>query len=187
MSAIAISDIPRTSSPAQQVPHQPSSSTYWLIARPYYTGIEPLTLTIGTHEGEEEVLPVFGYHEEAEMFLHLGSAQGEAGVARMDDAGWGVRQCERGELLSLLRGLCAGIKEVALDPLPQMIREMTVGRVSVLRERFIRLIMLGSDTSVRNPPVLYDPDRGQPPREGEWRRRDSEEWIARQQPPRPSA
>jgi len=99
----------------------------------------------------------------------------------MDDAGWRVRQSEGGELISLLRGRCAGIKMVALDPLPQMIREMTVGLVSVFKERFIRGIMMGSNTSLRRPPVLYDPDLGQPPHEGEWRRRDSEGWIARRQ------
>jgi hypothetical protein len=182
MTAIEISDKPRISSTAQQGPHRPASSTYWLIARPYYSGMEPLTLTRSTREGEFEVLPVFSYHEEAEMFLHLGGALGVAGADHKDHAGWHVRQSEGGELISLLRGRCAGIKEVALDPLPQMIKDMTVELVSVLRERFIRRIMMGGDTSaVSRPPVLYDPDRGEPPREGEWRRRDSQGWIARQQ------
>ena len=35
---------------------------------------------------------------------------------------------------------CADVKEVALDPLPEMVTERTVGLVSLLRERFIQVI-----------------------------------------------
>ena len=75
----------------------------------------------------EAMLPVFSHEEEAEMFLRAG------------DVGDGceVKQSGAEELVSLLHGPCAGVKEVALDPLPEMVVERTVGLVSLLRERFI--------------------------------------------------
>lgn len=79
----------------------------------------------------EERLPVFSYEEEAEMFLRL------EGVGE----GWRVRETRAGELVSLLCGPCAGVKEVALDPLPGMVAERTVELVSLDRRCFIELIM----------------------------------------------
>jgi hypothetical protein len=111
------------------------------------------------------MVPIFSYHEEAEMFLHLGSVQGVTGIDHMKYSGWCVRQSEGGELISLLEVRCAGIEIIALDPLPQMMSEMTAGPVSVLKERFIRRLATDS-TSARRPPVLYDPDRGRSPGEG---------------------
>jgi hypothetical protein len=72
-------------------------------------------------------LPVFSFEEEAEMFL---------GFRDVDDD-WRVRESGAGELVSVLYGPCAGVKEVALDPLPEMVVERTIGLVSLVRERFI--------------------------------------------------
>jgi hypothetical protein len=96
---------------------------YWLIAKSENSRVEVLTLD---RDGEE-MLPVFSYEEEGEMFLRL----------RGVDDGWRIRESRIGELISLLYGPCAGVKEVALDPLPEMVAERTVGLVSLDRERFI--------------------------------------------------
>ena len=81
--------------------------------------------------GGEEALPVFSHEEEAEMFLYLGGL-GE---------GWRARESAAGEVTSILCGLCAGVKKVALDPLPKMLDEKTVGLVSLERERFLNLVL----------------------------------------------
>jgi hypothetical protein len=80
----------------------------------------------------KEMLPVFSREEEAEMFLRLLRKVGED---------WRVRESRAGELVSVLYGSsCADVKEVALDPLPEMMAERTIGLVSLLRERFIQVI-----------------------------------------------
>ena len=69
-------------------------STYWLIAKNENGRVEVLTVDLG--EGEQ-ALPVFGYEEEAEMFLCLGGA----------GDGWRARESTPGELVSVLDGPCA--------------------------------------------------------------------------------
>jgi hypothetical protein len=97
--------------------------TYWLI-----TNGQRAVLTLD-YDGEE-MLPVFSHREEAEMFLRLGSL------------GYDWRATESGarELMSSLCGPCAGVREVALDPLPEMVADRSVGLVSLCRERFLRRI-----------------------------------------------
>lgn len=90
--------------------------------------------------GDEEVLPVFSYEEEAEMFLLLGDD--------VDD-GWRVRETGAEELISVLYGPCAGAKKVALDPLPEMMTRRTVGLVSLDRDRFIERIVARTSRSTR--------------------------------------
>ena len=46
-----------------------------------------------------------------------------------------------GELISVLYGSCGSVKRVALDPLPEMLLERTVGLVSLSRERFVDLVL----------------------------------------------
>jgi len=99
---------------------------YWLIARIENGRMEVLTLD---HAGDE-MLPVFSHEEEAEMFLRFGG---------LSDDCW-ISESDVGELISVLYGYCAGVKEVALDPLPTMVDERTVGLVSLPRERFIESI-----------------------------------------------
>jgi hypothetical protein len=92
-----------------------------LIARIEHGRIEVLTLD------SKKTLPVFSSEDEAEMFLRL------EGVAD----GWQVSESRGGELVSMLYGLCAGVRKVALDPLPEMVADRTVGLVSLDRKRFI--------------------------------------------------
>lgn len=90
---------------------------------------------------EGEVLPVFSFKEEAEMFLRLGLPEKE---------GWLVRESTCGELTSVLYAPCRDIGHVALDPLPETVGEGTVGLVSLGRERFISAL-LASDLT---PPAV---------------------------------
>ena len=118
---------------------------YWLIVSNEHGRIEVLTLDC------KQKLPVFSYAEEAEMFLLL------EGVGE----GWQVTESRGGELVSMLYGPCTGVKQVALDPLPEMVAERTVGLVSLDRERCIRGIMAGRR--------FCEPDRRSSPREVERR------------------
>jgi len=83
--------------------------------------------------GGEEALVVFGYEEEAELFLWLEVA----------NQGWRTRESSAGELISVLYGLCNGVEKVVLDPLPRLLAEKTVGLVSMERERFVDFITTG--------------------------------------------
>lgn len=109
-----------------------ADKAYWLIAKNETGQIEVLTID---RKGEEagEALPVFSHREEAEMFLWLGGV----------DDGWHARESAAGELISILYGLCSGVKKVVLDPLPQMLEEKTVGLVSLSRKRFIDRVLSG--------------------------------------------
>ncbi|MDP8972134.1 MAG: hypothetical protein M3N45_02935 [Actinomycetota bacterium] len=107
---------------------QPGSA-YWLIAKSDNRRLEVLTGGLGAGE---EALPVFSYEQEAEMFLGLW----EAGFD-----GWRVRESTAGELISVLYGPCASVERVAVDPLPEMVLERTVGLVSLSRERFVDLVL----------------------------------------------
>ena len=91
----------------------------WLIAKQRCNGLE--VFTIGT-----DVLPVFSFEEEAQMFLGLGHA--------ID--GWQVRETTYGELISVLYGPCRRVEYVALDPVPDL-----VALVSLSRKRFISVLL----------------------------------------------
>lgn len=103
-------------------------STYWLIAKNENGRVEVLTVDLG--EGEH-ALPVFGYEEDAEMFLCLGSA----------DDGWRLSESTPGELVSVRDGPCARVGRAVLDPLPQMVTDETVRLVSLDRERLLGLLL----------------------------------------------
>ena len=104
-------------------------STYWLIARNENSRLEVLATGLAD---TEEAMPVFSHEEEAELFLGLW----EVGVG-----GWQARESSAGELVSLLCGPCASVERVALDPLPEMLVERTVGLVSLSRKRFVDLVL----------------------------------------------
>jgi hypothetical protein len=119
---------------------------YWLIVKNEHGRIEVLTL-----DGKK-TLAVFSSENEAEMFLRL-----EGGAD-----GWQVSESRGGELVSMLYGLCAGVKDVALDPLPEMVADdRTVGLVSLDRKRFIRRLLARKG--------FCEPDRGSSPLEVERR------------------
>ena len=110
---------------ARRTAERPSGPAYWMITKNAFGRIEVLTLDC------RQTLPVFSHEEEAEKFLRFGG---------MDD-GWRVSESGIGELVSVLYGPCAGVEEVALDPLPEMVAERIVGLVSQARECFIERIL----------------------------------------------
>jgi hypothetical protein len=99
---------------------------FWLIVRQRTREME--VLTIGSYK---EVLPVFSFNEEAEMFLRFG----------VSGTSWRIRESTCGELTSVLYTSCRDIEHVALDPLPEMVAEGMVGFVSLSREAFIGVIL----------------------------------------------
>ena len=102
---------------------RPPGAAYWLITKTANGRVEVLTLDCGTGE----TLPIFGHPEEAEMFLRLGQAGDE----------WRVTESRAGGLISVLYGPCGCVKEVALDPLPEMVAHRTIGLVTVSSDRFM--------------------------------------------------
>jgi hypothetical protein len=132
---------PRESEPSpakravEQASRQPPGSVYWLIAKNENGRLEVLAVDLAAGE---EMLPVFSHVEEAEMFLRLWEVASD---------GWQVRESTVGELVSVLYGPCAGVRRVALDPLPGMVGQRTVGLVSLGRERFLGLL-LGRERSL---------------------------------------
>lgn len=134
---------------AERTPCLPTGpGSYWLIAKGQNNRLEVLTLCC---DGKGEMLPVFSFEEEAEIFLE------PRGVAD----GWQVRESSARELVSVLCGPCAGVKEVALDPSLEMVAERSVGLVSLLRERFMNLVI----ARIGVPRSLWEPEeRGRPDR-----------------------
>ena len=85
------------------------TTVYWLIENPEAGRTEKLTVRV---DPGREALPVFSFPEEAEMFLKLGG---------LEERGWRVVESTAGELVSRLAEYRrAGIRLVALDPLPEM-------------------------------------------------------------------
>lgn len=75
----------------------------------------------------EELLPVFSFKEEAEMFLSLDALEER----------WRLRQTATEELVSVLLGPCSEIDSVALDPMPVRTSRGMLRLVSLSRERFL--------------------------------------------------
>jgi hypothetical protein len=115
---------------AERAPIRRPFPTYWLIAKNENGRVEVLADALAG--SEEEALLVFSHEEEADLFLSLS----EAG-----DDGWWARESTAGELISVLYGPCAGAKGVALDPLPEMVAQRTLGLVSLSRECFMDLVL----------------------------------------------
>jgi hypothetical protein len=103
---------------------------WWLIAKTENGRVE--FLTTAREEDGGETLPVFGYEEEAEMFLHLGG---------YGDDGWSARESSIGEIVSVLCGPCSGAEGVSLDPLPGMVGDGTLCLVRMRREIFLGRIL----------------------------------------------
>jgi hypothetical protein len=77
----------------------------------------------------EEVLPVFSFEDEANMFLRLGGQGND----------WRARETTGGELVSVLCGPCASVDRVVLDPIPlpgQLARGLNA-LLSTEREAFV--------------------------------------------------
>ncbi len=101
---------------------------YWLIVKNESSWVDVLTTNL---TGDEETLPVFSFEEEARMFLKHRALRNR----------WRVRETTAGELISVLYGPCAFVKQVALDPLPEMDIEVLVHLVSMRREDFVEFLM----------------------------------------------
>jgi hypothetical protein len=97
------------------------------------------SLSLPENVFQDKTLPAFGCEEEAQAFLELGGIGEVAGVG---DGGWMMRESGVDELLWLLCGPEGeAVKDVALDPSPEMVIEGMVGLVSMLRERFIERLI----------------------------------------------
>ena len=106
-----------------------SHSAWWLLTRYKDSQTEALTLTYGG----SEVLPVFSFREEAEMYLLMEMLGGD----------WQIRETGTGELVSVLHGLCASVGSVALDPLPSTLADEVTELVGLDRERFVSRVVRG--------------------------------------------
>lgn len=80
--------------------------SYWLLTRLAAGQLD--VLKVGS-PGGEEVLPVFSFDDEAQMFVRLAALEGA----------WGARETSTGEMISVLYGPCGGVTRVALDPIPE--------------------------------------------------------------------
>ncbi|QIN77367.1 hypothetical protein GBA65_01290 [Rubrobacter marinus] len=85
---------------------------YWTLVREGFCHAEACTVDA---DGLGEALVVFGFEEEAELFLGLEELGPD----------WQVRETTAGELVSLLYGPYANISRVVIDPLPRRIAEGT--------------------------------------------------------------
>jgi hypothetical protein len=99
---------------------------HWLIAKYDHSKMNALTIRLS---GDREALAIFGFEEEAEMFLHF------RGAALED--GWSVRQTSVGELVSVLYGPCANAKKVVVDPVPEVGKRELVRIPSMHRNDFL--------------------------------------------------
>jgi hypothetical protein len=89
-------------------------------------------------DGDGGSLPVFSFEEEAKAFL---------GLSENDQEGrrWRARETTAGELVSVLLAPCAGVRQVALDPLPLALGmgRLMASSCSVARERFVEELLGG--------------------------------------------
>lgn len=101
--------------------------TYWLVEE--RGRVRPEVVVSRLADGRR-VLPVFGFEEEAGIFVRL--------AAREDRS---VRQTGTDELVSLFRGPFVDIELVALDPLSDAEADMLNGSVSLTRREFLDFLV----------------------------------------------
>jgi hypothetical protein len=99
----------------------------WIIISYQNSRMDALTLD---PESDGGYLAVFSFREEAEAFLSL--------LEDDQERDWRSRQTAAGELVSILLGPCAGVRAVALDPLPLLCSRAMLRFVSMNRERFVQ-------------------------------------------------
>jgi hypothetical protein len=99
----------------------------WIITCYRNNRMEVLTVD---PDGDGGALPVFSFKEEAKTFL---------GLSESDQEGrrWRIREATAGELVSVLLAPCAGVRRVAIDPLPLPLSRLMCSFCSVARERFV--------------------------------------------------
>ena len=81
--------------------------------------------------GGSEMLPVFSFREEAEMYLAI----------EISGVDWQIMESGAGELVSVLYGSCASVRSVALDPLPSMLANEVAELVGLDRECFVSRVV----------------------------------------------
>ena len=101
----------------------------WIITSYQNDQMELLTID---PDVEGSFLAVFSFEEEAQAFLHL-SVDGEKKE-------WQSRQTKAGELVSVLLGPGANVKQVAFDPLPLPLGRAMLPLVSVNRDTFLQYL-----------------------------------------------
>ena len=132
------------------------SRSFWLIVKHRTGGMEVLRTTLASGA---EAVAVFGFEEEARMFLELGTSGG----------GWRVRETTAGELVSVLLGPCSSVDRVVLDPLPGPFAETLMLLASTGRKAFVERC-LNDEKNRRRPPVrgvAAGEPRGRPRRPSE--------------------
>jgi len=104
------------------------TTAYWLIEHSETGWPEAFTVRI---DAGREALPIFSFPEEAEMFVTLGG---------LGERGWRTAESTAGEILSRLAEYRrAGVRLVALDPLPEMMGPMfdaTIALVTLTLDGF---------------------------------------------------
>lgn len=104
---------------------------FWLIIK--HENGQMSVLVLNSDGSQEEILPVFSFEKEAEIFLRSEAPRTE---------GWRVRESTLGELVLVLLGVCAGVARVALDPPPVKAGgEAMVGLLSLSRAKFLLGLM----------------------------------------------
>jgi hypothetical protein len=106
--------------------NKPPLGLFWLIEKVEAGRMSVMTTDLPTGE---KALPVFGFADEARMFLDLGELRG----------GWRVRATTTGELASVLLGPCADADQVLLDPVPDV--GASASLVGIEREAFVEWLL----------------------------------------------
>ena len=108
-----------------------STPWYWLLTRVRVSGLE--VFTESTSRGEV-ILPVFGSADEA------------IGYLTEEHGSWKPRMTGRGELASVLMGVCREVSWVTLDPPPRVATEEALKLLGLSRDTFLEPL-LGRDRS----------------------------------------
>ena len=101
---------------------------FWLISKIEGGRMDILTTDLA---GRGPALPVFGFAEEAAMYLEFRPEQGR----------WRVRETAIGELVSVLLGPCSGVGRVLLDPVPNLGGRVLSELVAVERGEFVEYLL----------------------------------------------
>jgi hypothetical protein len=102
----------------------------WIITCYQNNQLNMLTIDPASNGG---FLAIFSFKEEADMFISL--------LEDNEKDGWHSKQTSAGELVLLLLGPCAGVRWVALDPLPFLFAREMLPLLSVDKERFLQELM----------------------------------------------
>lgn len=103
--------------------------SFWLLIGDK-DGDRAEVFTLGT-EGEDRSLPVFSFEEEALLFLRLGGLEGR----------WRTSETDAAALVLMLTETYRDLQSVVLDPFPVVGFDRFYKAASLLRERFLDLLV----------------------------------------------